>query len=506
MASLNALRDICGVVHASIQEQIHHGLSTNGKESNCRLLEQAADTALTTTRIIADVTDLTRFHEGATLKTKFRLTNLRDVGLEAIKSIRCHALRLTGRDDDISISLKLIDDGGPSGLYTDQVTLLRVLAHLLENAVRAVDSGGQVTLHITSNKSNTLFEVIDNGKGLPPGTCLDQGYDLNDIMSDRHYIGSIRKSLCFSKPDEVQKVRNQMEEKLRSLKQTGVGVGLPLAYHLVHSLGGDLKHDSLHAEKGARIWFVLPALKDNDSEDVEAGNMLVADTIIKKDLHPPELKTCGVKRKDIEEPNCSNESSNDISICLEDPNYPRFCSDRSDASEDETSVLYDEPAAVAVAACGVRASMPFSVLVVEDTDIRKSFFRISRVFFIFYNTLLSVPPSNSGARLLLMRLKKMKCSALRVENGRMAADLLRDSVCGTFDMVLIPAMVCVEAIKLMRRELQMKDLPIIVVTGELSADVRSQCEAIGVDGFVGKRKKGDQLKILVETYKKARYG
>ena len=109
----------------------------------------------------------------------------------------------------------------------------------------------------------------------------------------------------------------------------------------------------------------------------------------------------------------------------------------------------------------------------------------------------------------MMQLKKMKCSTQRAENGRIAVDLLKTSLPGTFDLVLMdlrmPVMDGMVATKLIRNELQMKDLPIIALTGEMSADIRSECEAIGFNGFFQKPLKKDQLQDLVETYNAARF-
>lgn len=109
-----------------------------------------------------------------------------------------------------------------------------------------------------------------------------------------------------------------------------------------------------------------------------------------------------------------------------------------------------------------------------------------------------------------MQLKKMKCSTQRAENGQVAVDLLRDSIPGTFDMVLMdlrmPVMDGLEATKLIRNELQMKDLPIVALTGEMSADIRSECEQIGFDDFFQKPVKRDKLQELVTNYKDMRDG
>ena len=109
-----------------------------------------------------------------------------------------------------------------------------------------------------------------------------------------------------------------------------------------------------------------------------------------------------------------------------------------------------------------------------------------------------------------MQLKKMKCSTQRAENGRVAVDLLRDSMPGTFDMVLMdlrmPVMDGLEATKLIRTELQMKDLPVVALTGEMSADIQGECEKIGFDDFFSKPVKKGKLQDLIGKYKDLRDG
>ena len=109
-----------------------------------------------------------------------------------------------------------------------------------------------------------------------------------------------------------------------------------------------------------------------------------------------------------------------------------------------------------------------------------------------------------------MQLKKMKCSTQRAENGKIAVDLLRSSMPGSFDMVLMdlrmPVMDGLEATKLIRTELQLPDLPVVALTGEMSADIRGECERIGFDDFFQKPVKKDKLQELVGKYKDLRDG
>jgi CheY-like chemotaxis protein len=63
-----------------------------------------------------------------------------------------------------------------------------------------------------------------------------------------------------------------------------------------------------------------------------------------------------------------------------------------------------------------------------------------------------------------------------------------------------------EATKLIRGELGMNDLPVIALTGELSADIRSECDDIGFDEFYSKPLKKEMLEKIVKKYKSMRDG
>lgn len=397
---------------------------------------------------------------------------------------------MTGSDDGISVSVKFVGDGGASALNTDRHVLLRVLAHLLENSVREVNPGGNVTLQITSSppssatesEGSVLVEILDDGKGLPPGTCLEattNGIDPANGGSHRYAIG---RHVRQDDPDELQKARAEMEEGLRNLKQNGVGVGLPVSYHLVRMLGGDLRHDA-EFMGGTRIWFTLPnKIEDGDDED-DQYELLKTETIAKKGLPPPQISfvESGVKkRKRDDDAEFGNFVSSDSSAATSTD-----CDDVSMVTSPvkECRRVESVPPA-AVAKCGVKASMPFSVLIVEDTDI--------------------------CARLLGMQLKKMKCSTKRAENGQVALDILKTSMQGEFDLILMdlrmPVMDGLEATKLIREELKMVDIPILALTGEKRDDIQSECEGIGFTDFFSKPLPKKKLEETIAKYKALRDG
>ena len=436
-------------------------------------------------------TPLSFTDEGAQLRTKFAPCNLRNVGIEAIEKIRFQDLRMNGSDDGISVSVKFVGEGGPSALNTDRQVLLRVLAHLLENSVREVNSGGNVTLQITSSPpsgkdvGSLLVEVMDDGKGLPPGTCLEattNGVSPASGGSHRYAIGHHGSQ---DDPDELQKARVEMEEGLRSLKQNGVGVGLPVSYHLVRMLGGDLRHDAKFSG-GTRIWFTLPNKIEDGGDEDDQYELLKTETIAKKGLPPPQIsfvqsgQSDTKKRKREEDADFGNFVSSDSSSATTSGDGDDISMGTSAAKE--THVDSVPPAAVAK--CGVKASMPFSVLIVEDTDI--------------------------CARLLGMQLKKMKCSTKRAENGQVALDILKTSMPGEFDLILMdlrmPIMDGLEATKLIREELKMTDIPILALTGEKRDDIQSECEGIGFTDFFSKPLPKKTLEETIAKYKALRDG
>lgn len=494
MGPLHALRGTCEIVSDRLNQL---NIDEDEREKNCNLLDRAVDTVTTSTRMVADVSDLARFDEGSSLKIHKARVDLRNVGMEAIENIRFNDLRLRGGDDGITVSLNLIGEGGLNSISSDRSVLLRIFAHLMENAVREVGPGGNVTLQVTSSRSNgpsgegvVLVEVIDDGKGLPSGTCLENGVDvtvsadgsdLRPLPCHRYVIGGNRK--VAENPDELVKARAKMEAGLRDLKQNGVGVGLPLSYHLVRMLGGDLRHDSTRAT-GTRIWFALPVDKDDKMEEDNEG-LLRSETILKKGPMPMQIQFTmdqSNKRRREEDAEFGTFVSSDGSTDGSMATSPSTSDDTEMTPEPKKKK--SEPAPEAVAKCGVKASMPFSVLIVEDTDI--------------------------CARILAMQLKKMGCSTQRAENGRIAVDLLSESMLGTFDMVLMdlrmPVMDGLEATKMIRNELKMTKLPILALTGEMSDDIRKECDEIGFTEFFKKPLPKKNLQMLVDKYKAVRDG
>lgn len=105
---------------------------------------------------------------------------------------------------------------------------------------------------------------------------------------------------------------------------------------------------------------------------------------------------------------------------------------------------------------------------------------------------------------------QLKCSTQRAENGRIAIDILKNSLPGTFDMVLMdlrmPVMDGLTATKLIREELKKNDLPILALTGERRCDIETECDGIGFTDFYQKPLPKKKLEDLVKQYKALRDG
>ena len=110
----------------------------------------------------------------------------------------------------------------------DSATLFRVLANLIDNAIKYTPAGGRVYLEATQHGREVDLCVTDTGVGIAPE-------DLPRIW-DRLFRGD------------------------RSRSQRGMGLGLSLVRAIVESRGGRVGAESKPGE-GTTIRVTLPAAK-----------------------------------------------------------------------------------------------------------------------------------------------------------------------------------------------------------------------------------------------------
>ena len=161
------------------------------------------------------------------------ILNLNDVGVDtAIEAedncqasdITAQAIRETGIDkiDYLKFNNRIAEEAQGVMLFTNQAMASRVLANLLDNAMKFTTSG-EVTLLTTSDGNSVEFIVEDTGTGIAA--------------------------------DDAEKVFEPFT-KLNSFFY-GAGCGLTVARSIARRLNGDVKFDTEH-KGGARFIFTLP--------------------------------------------------------------------------------------------------------------------------------------------------------------------------------------------------------------------------------------------------------
>jgi signal transduction histidine kinase len=112
-------------------------------------------------------------------------------------------------------------------IETDERWLELVLKNLIDNAVKFVGEGGRIELRCRRHGDAALFEVEDNGCGIPRAEL--------ERVFERFY----------------------QVDKSRSLSLGGTGLGLAIVKHAVHAMGGEV---SVRSEEGqfTIFSFTLP--------------------------------------------------------------------------------------------------------------------------------------------------------------------------------------------------------------------------------------------------------
>ena len=114
-------------------------------------------------------------------------------------------------------------------LSGEENSLKQVFINLLKNAVEAIDSGGIITLSVTSGNTGTVcITITDNGIGMFPETL------------------------------------NRIFEPFYTTKENGTGLGLLISQKIVQDHGGSLKLES-SPDRGTAAEIMLPHRKSENS-------------------------------------------------------------------------------------------------------------------------------------------------------------------------------------------------------------------------------------------------
>ena len=147
------------------------------------------------------------------------------VDLAELAAAAVDAARAAAVQKDVAITLETT---GPLPLEADAARLGQVLDNLLSNAVKYTPGGGSIVVSAADEDGSRVFEVADNGIGVPHD-------ELGQIFS-RFYRAS-------------SATRRQIP---------GTGLGLVIARAIVEAHGGTISLES-HEGEGTRVTVRLPA-------------------------------------------------------------------------------------------------------------------------------------------------------------------------------------------------------------------------------------------------------
>jgi signal transduction histidine kinase len=187
-----------------------------------RCIERAGHNARLLTRIIDDLTDVSRIAAGK-LSIHPQRIRLDDVARAAIESVDARA-----RHKSIEIDFR--HDGADTTVLGDADRLEQVAANLLSNAVKFTPEGGHVVVTLTADEQDVRLTVRDTGRGIARAFA--------ERMFER-----------FAQEDDGP-----------TRSHSGLGLGLALVHDLVELHGGTVTGHSAGENQGATFVVSLPAI------------------------------------------------------------------------------------------------------------------------------------------------------------------------------------------------------------------------------------------------------
>jgi signal transduction histidine kinase len=190
-------------------------LSADGQQ----LLEIADENTERLVRLVNNVLDLQRIEAGEVTLDK-QVCNAADLMVQATEVMQLMAEQH---------GVKFINQPQNIQLWVDSDYILQALTNLLSNAIKFSSSGGMVWLTVESQVSEVLFQIRDEGQGIPD--------------------------------DKLESIfeRFQQVDSSDSRKKGGTGLGLAICRKIIEQHGGKIWAESALGQ-GSRFAFTLPAL------------------------------------------------------------------------------------------------------------------------------------------------------------------------------------------------------------------------------------------------------
>jgi hypothetical protein len=186
-----------------------------------RMLEIAVTNTDRLIRLINDILDIERIESGR-VKLEKRSCPAASLMAQAMDSVRELANRA-------GVKLELFPASG--SLLADPDRVVQTLTNLVDNAIKFSPSSSTVTLRATARRGEMLFEVKDQGRGIPAD----------------------KLGVIFERFQQV----DASDER----EKGGTGLGLAICRSIVDQHGGRIWVES-EVGQGSSFYFTLPLLKE----------------------------------------------------------------------------------------------------------------------------------------------------------------------------------------------------------------------------------------------------
>ena len=181
-------------------------------------------------QIVRDLLDYSKINNGKMI-FEYHPVNLKKCIVNSIKMVQSRAT-----EKDLPIELNY-SDKLPTLIISDDGKLCQVLMNILSNSIKFTKTGS-ITVNVTMNESQVLFEIIDTGIGIAKDKIAHSFDVFQQIEND--YISS----------------------------GTGVGLGLAISKYIVSELGGSIVLES-EIGKGTTVKFSIEKKEFVNSIDIQ---------------------------------------------------------------------------------------------------------------------------------------------------------------------------------------------------------------------------------------------
>jgi PAS domain S-box-containing protein len=464
--------------------------------------------------IINDILDFSKIEAGK-LELEMLDFNFRDMMEDFMEIMSVHAL-----NKGIELT-SFIHPDVPSWICGDPGRIRQILINLTGNGIKFTEQGAvavRVNLEKTDGDSvELLIEVQDNGPGIPADRMnrLFQSFSQVDASTTR--------------------------------KHGGTGLGLVISKQLTELMGGDIGVES-HPGHGARFWFTLmlekrPAPEGGHrvSPDRIQGKrvLVVDDNPTNRELFCAYLNTWGCRFDTASSSETGLEKLRDAAtedpfdVALVDFMMPGMAGDRlgqmikQDPGIEHTALIMltsrglrgDSQRMKEIGFAGylskpVKRRHLFECLVqvLARSPQAASGLHSPKTMVTRYTIdearrkerrLLVVEDNPVNQKVALLILKKMGYQADVANNGREALAALKQA---PYDLVLMdqqmPEMDGLEATRAIRASADVinRRVPIIAMTANALKGDRERCLEAGMDGYLSKPVKPDQLKNKLDQW------